>query len=655
MKRRDFLKLGVATIATIGASARAGVTLTGPSSLTVVQGQQVAGNIQLTKSGSGKPETATFSVTGLPAGASGKFSAATCKPTCTTTLTIATQTTTSPGTYPLTVKAQTPTSTAFLGISLIVNQLGGRQVANYYISTTGNDTTGDGSVGNPWASLHKACSVVSGVGDIINVAAGSYTDNTAATLAVGVRILGAGKATTSIATSASPYITAASSVPCVDGSNEISGITFNGGGTAGICIRSRGRNNQKIHDCAFTSFTGNGVAIYGKYGYDDSTGVFDNGACVGGEPTATYCSNGHQNINVWPGTTDWATGVEVYNNTFTSCKLYPNTIQGALIHDNTIDNSAVALGCLGNTCYFWSGCSVYNNTLTVSSNTQSIIGAEIWGISDDCKFYSNVSNGWFSLLENEAGGESPYSIEVYDNDFRSNATDTNVSQALEICYALDNVRIAGNIFGNTGGNNTYAHAISIHGFLSQANWDISRNIFLDSTGAPIEIDSTLFTGTRAAAISDIRIYNNVFDSSGSTNAILIENTSGTGTISGIKVRNNYFNTLTRAVGFSPNPPTGTISGNFYDHNMISAGTTGHVQSGGDSTFTIASNLQANGQFLATGDKWTNWYKPTPAGNLIDVGVNVGWAYTGTAPDIGAFEEPPVTSSRSSLVIHWAAA
>ena len=47
-------------------------------------------------------------------------------------------------------------------------------MAVYYISPTGNDSTGTGVLGNPWATISKAVSSSSG-GDTINCLAGTYT------------------------------------------------------------------------------------------------------------------------------------------------------------------------------------------------------------------------------------------------------------------------------------------------------------------------------------------------------------------------------------------------------------------------------------------------------------------------------------------------
>ena len=46
--------------------------------------------------------------------------------------------------------------------------------ANYYVSTSGNDITGNGSLGAPWATINHAINRVGGPGVTINVRAGTY-------------------------------------------------------------------------------------------------------------------------------------------------------------------------------------------------------------------------------------------------------------------------------------------------------------------------------------------------------------------------------------------------------------------------------------------------------------------------------------------------
>lgn len=51
-------------------------------------------------------------------------------------------------------------------------------MATYHVKTTGNDTTGDGSEGNPYATPAKAASVATSDGDIIYVETGTYNLST---------------------------------------------------------------------------------------------------------------------------------------------------------------------------------------------------------------------------------------------------------------------------------------------------------------------------------------------------------------------------------------------------------------------------------------------------------------------------------------------
>jgi hypothetical protein len=49
--------------------------------------------------------------------------------------------------------------------------------ANYYVSTTGNDKTGNGSLSSPWATITHAINTVGGAGVTINVRAGTYHEH----------------------------------------------------------------------------------------------------------------------------------------------------------------------------------------------------------------------------------------------------------------------------------------------------------------------------------------------------------------------------------------------------------------------------------------------------------------------------------------------
>ena len=60
----------------------------------------------------------------------------------------------------------------------------GAETANWYVATNGNDTTGNGSINQPYRSLAKAVSV-SGAGNLIYMRGGTYTTNATVTISTG--------------------------------------------------------------------------------------------------------------------------------------------------------------------------------------------------------------------------------------------------------------------------------------------------------------------------------------------------------------------------------------------------------------------------------------------------------------------------------------
>ncbi len=514
------------------------------------------------------------------------------------------------------------------------------QAATYYVD--GDNGANNGTCGNGTGS--DACATISyltetrglaqNVGDIISVGAGAMTDNAVVVLELGVDIVGAGSGSVTINTTASPYIRAYSNPtgPTVNGSNDISGITFNGGGTSGNVIRSYGRNNQTIHDCVFNNFSGQGVEIHGKYGRD-GTGSYYYGGCTGGytEPTGTYCGDiGHMEYSVYPLSTDLATGIQIYNNTFTDCKLYPHTLDGALIHDNTWTMSGTR-SAVGNTSYWFKGVEFYNNTVTVNAIEWGTIALEWWMVYGNSKFYNNTTNGWFSIGVNPdmdgtgSGVHTPYAYQIYNNTFTSTLTGGGFP-ALELMAWLQGVNIYGNYFTHSG--SAYISYIAIWGRGIIKNFYIHNNVFYRDSGGPyIEVSS----GYDNTDIDNIYIYNNVFDPGSDAGrwGILIHPVAGSA--NNVIAKNNIFNGNNGGMMAY----TGT-TGNILQYNDCYAPDSGNC-AGGAGTITSSNNITGAPQWAGSGLRPSAYYQPTAGGNLIDAGVNVGLSYSGSAPDLGAYE------------------
>lgn len=129
-------------------------------------------------------------------------------------------------------------------------------MATYYISPSGNDTTGNGSSGNPWQTISKAVTS-STAGDTINLAAGSYVWPSALQTINDRTLTGAGASSTTVTASGGSV---AGFV--VYGTVAISGLRFtnavrNSGNNAGFFY-----NNQPaqpltltVNDCIFDNLT----------------------------------------------------------------------------------------------------------------------------------------------------------------------------------------------------------------------------------------------------------------------------------------------------------------------------------------------------------------------------------------------------------------
>ncbi|MCB0710212.1 MAG: hypothetical protein KDC15_12570, partial [Chitinophagaceae bacterium] len=188
----------------------------------------------------------------------------------------------------------------------------------YYISPTGNDVTGTGSISNPWKTLRKATSTITTPGNIIHVNAGTYIETSTCILAPGVSIEGDGVTSVIKASFSTMYemIIQAISPEGTNGNQHISNIKMDGQNSTSWAIQIQGRSNFEIHDCTIVDFAQRGIVWGGRSDNSDN-------------PPMIY-----------------ATGNKFYNNTVTNCASFDGTYgygclniggqQGMLIYNNNI-------------------------------------------------------------------------------------------------------------------------------------------------------------------------------------------------------------------------------------------------------------------------------------------------------------------------------
>jgi len=497
----------------------------------------------------------------------------------------------------------------------------------YYVAPNGSDSN-DGSSGAPWASLSAACRKVQSAGTTIVVRAGAYTDYGQCILARGVAIGGEGKDQVRISVSASPYIIAENPLPVVEGNNDISGIGLLGSGGTGIY--SVHRSYQRVHDCYFKDMT-TSMWIAGKNpsgsGWCDSRPT----------ETARYCEN-NWSLSREPGETDWAVGIEIYNNDMKNGRIFCNTIKNSTIHNNVVDNSEVMRSAVGNTSFWWNNVQFFENTLKMATISWSTIAVEIWMVQGDTKFNKNWTNGWFSILVNPNGPKTPYSWEITNNTFESDVPrglgSMPVDVAIESSYETENVLIAGNYFANTGANQTYLSAVAIWGKGPAKNYLIRNNVTYNMASDVFRIQSSDQSGDRPFEGDNIQIYNNVIDGANFGKAAAVYIDDGAGTIRNVKIKNNVI--MSARWGALISPAGHDVSGvEFTNNAMWGGGFAMDYGSGGFSS--TANNFHFVPEFVQSGARPDPYYRPKPGSNLIDRGVNVGIPFQGAAPDLGAFE------------------
>jgi len=532
----------------------------------------------------------------------------------------------------------------------------------YYVDMGG---TNNGSCGT--TSGTGACATLSYLvgnrhlgskGDDIQIAVGSYTDNTQVVLPVGVHVHGAGSATTTIktnVTTAGGYIKAQSPVPVVDGSNEISGFNLIASSTNKTGITSSGRNNQKIHDMIFTNWTSEAgddagaIWIGGKYGRDDLASGFWVQTCSGGEGTCSYCgSNTASNIS--PLSTDWATGVDIYNNTFTNSELKMNVLKGAKIHDNTINNdTGTNLSGIGHTGFWFSGIKIYNNTINMNSISNTVIAVELWAIGEGSKIYNNIISGWTSFGHHGLGkGSNVYALEIYGNTFYvAKAMSSTANPTIEIVNTFSDVAIYNNYFASSATDRGCTWALAIWGPNIKRNILIYGNIFgLQYYDGSNKRVITLEDQNSTTYTSEVYVYNNVFDVGSSKRAGGIMSSSG-GVITNTYWRNNIFNNMDGNLVLNAGSSwTGHTAENNYSFNCVN-----NYVSSGDAKWTLADNVTTNSiapGFVGTGNKPSPYYLLQTNSPCIAAGVALGTPYNidpagnervrsdMTAWDIGAY-------------------
>ncbi len=249
--------------------------------------------------------------------------------------------------------------------------------ATYYISPAGNDSTGDGSVANPWRSLRFATQNVLNPGDIIFVMPGTYLETEQLFLQAGVSLTGDSTnipVIQSTVTDIFKELLSLKSPEGTDGNQHISNLKFDGQNLSTFwAIWVAGRSNVSIYNCSIENFRDRGVIFSARSDFYEQP------------PDSLY-----------------STGNQFFNNIINNCAEYSDSVLG------TFGRGCLNIG--GQT-----GMLIYNNVITQNQRPEGFNGWPIkyvnHGYLKNCRIFNNIltkipyggnypgQNGWDFCIE----------------------------------------------------------------------------------------------------------------------------------------------------------------------------------------------------------------------------------------------------------------
>lgn len=407
--------------------------------------------------------------------------------------------------------------------------------ATYYISPTGNDDSGTGSISKPWRTLFKATSVVKTAGDIIHVHAGMYTETQQIVLAVGVSIEGEGITSVIKSTLTSDWtaLLLLQSPEGTPGNQHISFLKFDGqNGSTYWAIYVAGRSNVSINNCTITDFKDRGVLFGGRSDNEEA-------------PPDIY-----------------AAGNTFHDNTVLNCAAY-NTAngvygrgclniggqEGMLIYNNTIVQDQRPFGFNGWPIKYYNhgylkGCKIYNNKLTKMPNQGLFPGDRGWDFcielfnESGLEIYGNTIQGSLDF-NHQTKGDYPYSVWIHDNIISQPVLNSSFESGIIFEFESEGLIVENNKLNNISG----AILFYTRDYSYVADVTIRNNSFLNigkksgngNNGTAIGLYSE---STNNYSVSNLAIYNNTMIAANGNAPFYGIEIVGAAMATGIKIQNN---------------------------------------------------------------------------------------------------------------------
>jgi gliding motility-associated-like protein len=490
--------------------------------------------------------------------------------------------------------------------------------ATYYLSTSGNDGN-DGSQGNPWRTLKHAVSrVAANQGHTISIGDGTFVENGSFVVPTGVSIVGAGIDRTIIKAASSFYYNPA--FPGFSTERMLMQLTSGGltNGNQSLRDFTLDGDGKRLHGGIYVNNRSNVLIERVKVQYTNFTGIW----------LWTVSDSKLKDVVLrdcsW-GSTGWAAGA------LNLGSITRVEIDGLDVNEST-GYGVKAIGPGGHNKIF--NLIIHDSRVSVNpagkwnDGKAPNISIELWSVHlQDCEIYNTYVDNHVSLVNSNFPSQGRKTIRVHHNVFDLVTRSGGSGYGLEL--TVNDAEVDHNYFfkGRYGIVN-WDNAVG--------NWEIHHNVFYGiHTYWPGEV-----LRSQRSGFHNVKFYNNTIEmESAETSSVM---SSYGGTSNNVELKNNLIINNNTGYSWFPNKlihleAGAVINGLQVTHNLLHKLPLGSI--GGQ----YLNNLLVDPLISKTGARPSPYYAPVAGSPAIDKGVNVGLPYSGSAPDIGAYEYGATTT------------
>lgn len=491
----------------------------------------------------------------------------------------------------------------------------------YYVALTGDDSSGDGTANNPWRTLSHAVSMVEpNRGHTIRLSEGMFVLDKYVSVPPGVNIQGAGVSATMLRPDSALFL-------------QSSEWLFDR-----FLITLLGSHDDNIRQTLRDfSIDGANKNLYGAILVKDRARV----ALTNLDIRDTYFTG----IWLW-GTKDChVSHVQLTNCAWGSTQGCSATLQFTaserleIDHLNIRENIGYGMKGVGDGNMFQ--LKIHNNLINVNpegkwrtpeGHVVPNISLELFNVDlRECEIYRNKFNANVSIVMEKQMWTQPsdyQTVHFFENEIDFITTPGASGHGLEL--TVHNAEIDHNYF--YGGSSSIVNWDVSADAHTMRNWKIHHNIFYNlSSIYPSAVINFFRHG-----IDNVHIYHNTVELSDTSTINLVEVNNG-GIANNVKVENNLVINSSTDFQWYPNKVMSVVNDGMFKNSIVRNNSFFRMQIDSVRGVKFVNNTLDDPKITRTGSRPKQYYRLSSESPLIDKGAMVSKQYSGSAPDIGAFE------------------